>query len=142
MTDRSSCQQKYISEMYYAGSQYSRLKTLFLTFVEKNDPLIRVLAAFLWPGWGKLSGKNGLDLRAIGGLWARCNSAVFWQTERLYGVFSTRTETEGFTGFSDIVRYNQKGKEAQFGLILLNMSTPLGHLQGPLCVGEIFTITM
>jgi hypothetical protein len=69
-------------------------------FVGKNDPHIGVLAAFPGSGWDKLSGKNGLDSRAFSGLWARCKSAVFWQSKREMGVFSTGTEKEGFTWFS------------------------------------------
>ena len=75
-------------------------KTLFFRHPQKNDPHIRIPAAFPGPGWGKLSGKNGLDSRAFGGLLVRLKFAVFWQTKRNLGVFSTGTEKEGFTGFS------------------------------------------
>ena len=50
------------------GSPYSRLKPCFLALPGKNDPHIRIPAAFPGSGWGKLGGKNSLDLRAIGEL--------------------------------------------------------------------------
>ena len=89
-----------------------KLKPHFLTPPGKNDPHIRVLAGIQGSGWGKLSGKNGLDSRAFSGLWARCKSAVFWQKGRLYGVFSTGTEKEVFTGFSGSDRNIKYGKGA------------------------------
>ena len=72
---------------------------IFYPLPGKNNLHISVLAGFLGLGWGK-SGKNGLDSRAFSGLWARCKSAVFWQSKREMGVSSTGTEKEGFTGFS------------------------------------------
>jgi hypothetical protein len=68
----------------------------------KNDPHIRVLLAFPDDRWGKSGGKNSLDLKAFGGLYMGCNSAVFWQTEQLLGIFSTRTEKEHNTEISGI----------------------------------------
>ncbi len=44
----------------------------------KNEPHIRITVAFQGSGWDKISGKNGLDLMAFGGLLVRCKSAVFW----------------------------------------------------------------
>jgi hypothetical protein len=41
--------------------------SIFLTFVGKNDPHIRVLAGFPESGWDKLSGENSLGSRAFGG---------------------------------------------------------------------------
>jgi hypothetical protein len=67
---------------------------------EKNDPHIRILAAFPWSEWGKLGGENNLGLKAIGDHLMRCKSAVFWQSERNYTSVSTRTETDGFAGLS------------------------------------------
>jgi hypothetical protein len=49
---------------------------------------------------GKLYGQICLDLKGFGGLLMRCKSAVFWQTERILGIFSTRNEMKQFTGFS------------------------------------------
>jgi hypothetical protein len=60
----------------------------------------RVPVVVLGPGWGKISGKNWHDLRAFGGVYTRCNSAVFWQTGRLWGIFSTGTKKEDNAGFS------------------------------------------
>jgi hypothetical protein len=47
------------------GSPYSWLKPCFSDIPGKNDPHIRVLAAFSGSGWGKLSGKNSLDLKGL-----------------------------------------------------------------------------
>jgi hypothetical protein len=46
----------------------------------------------------------------------RCKSAVFCQTERLFGIFFTRTENKDFTGFSGIDKFIQKRKGAWNGL--------------------------
>jgi len=54
------------------------------------------------PGWGKIGGKNRHDLRAFGGVYTRCNSALFWQTGQLWGRFSTGTEKEDNPRFSGI----------------------------------------
>ena len=92
-------------------------KTLFFRHPQKNDPHIRIPAAFPGPGWDKLGGKNGLDSRAFSGLWVRCKSAVFWQSKREMGVFSTGTEKEGFTRFSVFDRIIWMGNGARIGLI-------------------------
>jgi hypothetical protein len=52
----------------------------------------------------KIRDKIHIDSEAFGMLLERSKSAVFYQTERYLGVFSTRTEKEGFTGFSGIGR--------------------------------------
>jgi hypothetical protein len=57
----------------------------------KNDLHIRVLAAFQESGWGKLCGKKQLDKKGLASHWVRYKSAVFLQTERLLGLFSTGT---------------------------------------------------
>ena len=44
---------------------------------EKNDPHIRVPAAFLGSRQGKLRIENNLDIKAFGGHSMRCKSAVF-----------------------------------------------------------------
>jgi len=53
----------------------------FLPFLkpllENNKPHIRIPAAFPWPGWDKLNGKNSPGLKAIGGHQVRCISVVF-----------------------------------------------------------------
>jgi hypothetical protein len=56
---------------------------LFSGDPKKNDPHISVLAGFLRSGWGKVWGKNNLDLKAFDGHWARGKSAVFYQTKRI-----------------------------------------------------------
>ncbi len=90
---------------------------LFLSTIGKNEPHILVLAGFLRPGWDKLGGKVLLNLMAFGDLSVRCKSAVFWQTERIYGVFSTGTEKEHNPEISEFVRYKRRKNGAQFGLI-------------------------
>jgi hypothetical protein len=99
----------------------------FLAFVGKNDPHIGVLAGFLRSGGGKVWGKSNLDLKAFDGHWARGKSAVFWHLGRLLGVFSTRNETGGFTGFSDIGNYTWTGKGVHFGRIFPDYSIPSKH---------------
>ena len=59
---------------------------------------------------GNISGENSLGSRALDGHWERCKSALFWQTERFLGAFSTGTEKEGFTGFSIIDQEIRRGK--------------------------------
>jgi hypothetical protein len=93
--------------------------------VEKNDPHIRIPAAFLGLGWDKLGGKIHLDLMAFSGLWARCKSGVFWQTERYLGVFSTRTEKGGFLGFSGINYDIRREIGARMGRILARLRKDL-----------------
>ena len=58
---------------------------------------------------------------AFGGLFTRCKSAVFRQTERLLQVFSTGTENGGFTGF--FIEYVKWGEEigARFGRIFFRL---------------------
>jgi hypothetical protein len=73
---------------------------------------------FLGPGWAKIGGKNWHDLRAFDDGYTRCNSALFWQTERLLSIFSTGREKNGFTGFSGIGPDTVGGKGARIGLIL------------------------
>jgi hypothetical protein len=50
---------------------------------------------------------------------------VFWQTGQYLGVFSTRTEKEGFTGFSGTGWEIGKGKGAWNGLIFPYVSYPI-----------------
>jgi len=52
----------------------------------------------------KIRDKIHRDSKAFGMLLERSKSAVFYQTERYPGLFFTRTEKEGFTGFSGIGR--------------------------------------
>jgi hypothetical protein len=87
-------------------------KTQFFRHPQKNDPHIRVLAAFPGSGWDKLCGKNHLDLNDFGSHYTRCKSALFWQSKRDLNGFSTRTEKESFTGFSGIGMDIWKGKGA------------------------------
>jgi hypothetical protein len=44
---------------------------------EKNDPHIRIPAAFPWSKQGKLRIENSLGLKAFGDHSMRCKSAVF-----------------------------------------------------------------
>jgi hypothetical protein len=76
---------------------------------------------------GKVWGKNNLDLKAFGSPKARCKSALFWQTKRILGMFSTRNETEGFTGFAGIGNYIWTGKGVHFGRIFPDYSIPSKH---------------
>jgi hypothetical protein len=39
----------------------------FLALAGKNNLHIRILAAFSWSGWGKLSGEIHLDLKGLAG---------------------------------------------------------------------------
>jgi hypothetical protein len=73
---------------------------------------------------GKLGGKIQLNLRAFGGLLARCKSAVFWQSKQDLSVFSTRTEKEGFAGFSLWQVRIKKGIGARIGLIFPHVICP------------------
>jgi hypothetical protein len=53
-------------------------KSLFFeTSVGEKDLHNRVPVAFPGPEWGKIGGKNRRGLRAFGGDYTRCNSAVF-----------------------------------------------------------------
>jgi hypothetical protein len=70
--------------------------------VRKKDPLKQCLNRFSLVRWGKVWGKNHLDLRAFDDQWVRCKSAVFRQSGRNNASVSTRTETGGYTGFSGI----------------------------------------
>jgi hypothetical protein len=78
MTDRSSCQQKDPSDMYFAGlltaicvarsatgSPYSRLKPCFLALPGKNDPHIRIPAAFPGPDGVKHEAKSASILEPL-----------------------------------------------------------------------------
>jgi hypothetical protein len=47
----------------------------------------------------------------------RCIPAVFWKTGRYNAPVSTRTETDGFMGFSGSDRHNRKGNGVQIGRI-------------------------
>jgi hypothetical protein len=80
--------------------------------VEKKEPHSGVLAGFWGSGWGKSGSYIHLDLNGLTSHKARCKSAVFWQTERLLGIFSTGTEKGGFTGFSGIDKFIRKRKRA------------------------------
>jgi len=55
----------------------------------------------------------------------RCIPAVFWQTGRYNAPVSTRTETDGFTGFSGSDRNIRKGNGARFGLVFPHSTYPL-----------------
>jgi hypothetical protein len=98
-----------------------------LAFVGKNEPHIGVLAGFLMSGWGKVGGKNNLDLKAFDGHWARGKSAVFWKTKRILGIFSTRNETEGFTWFSLLEMIINLRIGARIGRIFPDYSIPSKH---------------
>jgi hypothetical protein len=94
-----------------------RKSLLIITLVRKIDPHIGVLAGFLGFIWIIIGGENRFGCRAIGRHWARCKSALFWQTERQLSVFSTGTEKEGFAGFSVCQITIRKQVGARIGLI-------------------------
>jgi hypothetical protein len=52
---------------------------------------------------------------AFGGLWAMGIPPLFWQTERVIGIFSTGTETGGFKEFSAVTWDLKNEKGARFG---------------------------
>jgi hypothetical protein len=55
-------------------------------------------------------------------------TAVFWQKERLLGLFSTGTEKDDFTGFSGFARIREGKKGARIGFFPLDLDTCfLGH---------------
>ena len=91
---------------------------LFETSVRENDLHNRVPVAFPGPVWGKIGGKNRDDIRAFGGVYTRYDSAVFWQTGQLWGIFSTRMGKNGFTGFPGIGPGTGGRKGARLGHIL------------------------
>jgi hypothetical protein len=68
----------------------------------KNDPHIGIPVGVSGSGWAKIGGEKCLDLRGFGAGYTRCDSAVFWQTERFKGVFSTGNEKRRLSGFSGI----------------------------------------
>jgi hypothetical protein len=78
--------------------------SLFDPIPGKNDPHSGIPVEFSGSGWTKLGDEKCLDSRAFGGLWARRFPAVFWQTKRFKGVFSTGTEKKELSGFSGIDR--------------------------------------
>jgi hypothetical protein len=53
-----------------------------------------------------------------------CNSAVFWQTERLLGIFSTGKKKGSFMGFSGMGPGTGGEKGARIGLISLESDFP------------------
>jgi hypothetical protein len=65
---------------------------------------------------------------AFGGHLMRCKSAVFWQTERLLGIFSTGTENNDFKRlFKWLVRIEER-IGTRIGLIFPKRSVP--HISG------------
>jgi hypothetical protein len=93
---------------------------VFKTSPEKTDPHIRILAGFLGSGWGKLGGENNLGSRAFSGLWARCKSAVYWQTERYNPPVFICIKTDGFKGFPGYRYIKRSPNWAYFLLCLLS----------------------
>jgi len=55
----------------------------------------------------------------------RCIPAVFWQKNKYFTPVSTRTETDGFTGFSGSGRHIRKGNGARIGLVFPQNTYPL-----------------
>ena len=92
---------------------------------EEKFPFIRIPAAFPGTGWGKLRGENYLKIKPFGSPLVRCFPAVFWQTGRDSGAFSTGTEKGGFTGFSGRGRDSNRGKGTRTGLIYPQGTYPL-----------------
>jgi hypothetical protein len=75
-------------------------RCFFQAFIRKKQPSHSRSGRVSGVLCAKISDKIHIDSKAFGGLLARGKSAVFWQTGQYLGVFSTRTEKEGFTGFS------------------------------------------
>jgi hypothetical protein len=109
-------------------SLFFPVKYPFLDLRRRKFLHIRVPAGFVGPGWGKLGSEISLGLKGFGCRWARGFSPVFWQTERYSGIFSTRTEKNGFSGFSIEPVKTGERIGARLGLILLILST--GDIHG------------
>jgi hypothetical protein len=88
------------------------MTAIFHAFVRKKQPSYSRSGRVSQVLCAKIGGKIHLDLRAFGRLLERCKSAVFLKTGRYFGVFSTRTEKEGFAGFCGIGREIGRGKGA------------------------------
>jgi hypothetical protein len=61
----------------------------------------------------------------------RCNSAVFWQTERYLGIFFTYPETDDFTGFSGHEYAKRSPNWAYFPLGPIPLYSQVHQNQGP-----------
>jgi len=121
-----------LSQGYYcmSGSKKRTAGYVIFTFFRrppKNEPHIRVLAGFLRSGWGKVCDKIHLNLKGLKSHQVRCRSALFWQTERILSIFSTRNKKKRFTGFSGIGNYIWTGKGVHFGRIFPDYSIPSKH---------------
>jgi len=95
-----------------------------LDHLGENEPHISVLAAFLGVGWDKIGSKKKLCYKVIEGHFLTSKSAVFWQTKRYFGLFSTRTEKGNILGFSGIDKNMETGKGACYGFIFPLSSDP------------------
>jgi hypothetical protein len=98
---------------------------IFVPSVGKNDPHIRVPAAFFQAEWTEIRGKNRGCPKAINGHLARSKSVVFWRTGPDSSVFSTGTETTGCAGVSGEDENTKPGNGARIGLIFPRGSDPL-----------------
>jgi len=67
-------------------------------------------------------GQKQLGSRGFPGPQVRCKPAVFWQTGRQKGVFSTRNKKVGFAGFFPGAGENPGETGARIGLISLDLS--------------------
>jgi hypothetical protein len=84
----------------------------FFAFARKKQPSYSRSGRVSQVLCAKIGDKIHLDSKAFGRLLERCKSAVFYQTGRYFGVFSTRTETDGFAGFSGTGRGARRGNGA------------------------------
>jgi len=88
---------------------------VFSPIPEKRNPHIRVSTGFLGARWGKAGVGIIRDSMANKGHYLTSESGEFRQTERLYGVFSTRTENLRFTGVLGRCQNRKEGIGALFG---------------------------
>jgi hypothetical protein len=80
----------------------ARLPFYFVT-PGKNEPHTRIPTGFRVPGWTKIRGEKNPGLSAIGANQERVFPQVFRQTNDRLGIFSTGSESGGFTGFSGLI---------------------------------------
>jgi hypothetical protein len=90
----------------------------------KKDPHIRVISAFSGAGWVNAQARINLDFRAFGGHSLTSKAGDFRQTGRNWGLFSMRTQTDGFTGFSGRGMDQKREIRAQYGRIFSPFPIP------------------
>ena len=90
----------------------------------KKDPHIRVISAFSGAGWVNAQARINLDSRAIGGHSLTSKAGDFRQTGCNWSLFSMRTQTDGFTGFSGRSMDQKREIRAQYGRIFSPFPIP------------------